>query len=335
MTADDVAFTPSEGVRLAHAVVASVCERAGIRALSIKGPVAEHYEFRRPRLAADADIWVDPAKWTDTCLLLQDRGWHTRVGRQTPSLLPQHSLTLIHNSWPCDIDLHRAFPGFFADENTVFEALWKGHQEIAIGHRTVKIPSRAASAAIAILHSLRTVNSSRLRRERSETERIVRQEFSTDEKREFYEVARAGGALWTMRDFIASAELGKPEVDVSLSTQANWTLFQNNNDLGTIAAWWANVHSVPMHRRPTHLLHALWVPRDEIPRNSREERPSLYEYISYQAKRLVRGVRGTLLHRQRVRRLAANKNARASRRKRKSWLGNSRAEHRIPSDPTI
>ncbi|HTN56253.1 MAG TPA: hypothetical protein VLZ82_08705, partial [Microbacterium sp.] len=75
MRRERVGFTLTEANELAHALLARIGQDHGIRTLSIKGVVADRYQLRRPRVAADADVIVDPARFDEFCRALSQHRW--------------------------------------------------------------------------------------------------------------------------------------------------------------------------------------------------------------------------------------------------------------------
>lgn len=279
--------------RLAHALCAYVARRQGIRMLSIKGPVSDFYNLRPPRAASDADVWVDPARHEEFCDALRALGWHERVVRETPTVLPLHSETLIHDSWGCDIDVHHSFPGFFSDSNEVFELMWSRRVSLAVGHVMLDVPSRPAAIAIAVLHGLRNASNERHQRELALVEEVINQRASTSERNDLTTIATQGRAMWVMRDVMSRASLGVAGSDITPEQQRLWDLNRTHGGEGSTVGWWIRIKALPLAQRPATLLRAVWVPRREIPRNIESDVPSFGQAWSYQTQRWSRGIRAT------------------------------------------
>ena len=62
-------------------------------------------------------------------------GWVDEHPYTSPTVLPMHSLTFRHPKWPCELDLHDRFPGFFADPQAVFERLWARRTTVSVAGR--------------------------------------------------------------------------------------------------------------------------------------------------------------------------------------------------------
>lgn len=280
-----------DAVDLAHALVARMAVALGVRALSIKGPSTDAYGLRRPRLAADADVLVEPSGFLAVCAELERNGWHVRHGRDTPSILPAHSRTYIRDGWPCDIDLHSWFPGMFRPASDAFDALWRGRSVLTIACSPVLVPSRSGAALIAALHTERSSRASRQRDEGRQLAHVMQTQFAPRDLREFYDLARATGAVWVLRALIAEVHCGPVVKDISTDDARRWDLNRTFNEDGSTVGWIEHWRAVRWTERPRVLLNALWVPRAEIPRNDESVIPGRAEAWRYRAARWSRGFR--------------------------------------------
>ncbi|MFE6995713.1 nucleotidyltransferase family protein [Microbacterium sp. NPDC057659] len=286
----------SAAAPLAHALAADIARRRGIRALSIKGPVAEHHGLRAPRMSADADVLVEPARFAEFCDDLAGLGWRTRVGRDTPSLLPQHSATYIHPDWPCDIDVHWMFPGFFADAEVVFEALWRSRSTLTIASTRVSAPSRPGTAVVMALHAVRDLRAERHRSERLLVLTALTDSFTENERDEFIGIVRVGGAGWALKDLLAQAGLPGVDDDGDEARRLGWDIFRSNVDDASSVAWWRQIGAARWWEKPAWLWRAVWVPRRDVPRNDVDSLPSHREAWEYRVRRWARGWRATMRH---------------------------------------
>ncbi len=106
------------------------------------------------RDSANVDVLV---RASDLEPLIHEVGRHGR--RWRPELfahhaLVQHSVTLLHPSWPCDLALPVSYPGFLADPDLVFEALRSRREALTVGGTPIDGPNSVGSVLIAALHSL-------------------------------------------------------------------------------------------------------------------------------------------------------------------------------------
>lgn len=292
------ARTPTLGLAqataLAHGLCAALAAQAGIRLLTIKGPAAEHHGLRPARTAADADLLVDPADLDRFCAALEERGWRERVSRETPTLLGVHSRTFIHDGWPCDIDVHGWFPGFFAEPRIVFDELWRTRRGIVIGASAVAIPSRPASAVIAALHALRNATVVRHRQEWEWTTTVVRDDFDAGERSEFLDLVALGRSRWVLRDLLREVTGHEVDGDLTADERRRWQAHVDFGADGGAAGWWLSLRETPVGAWPGVLRAAVWVPRSEIPRNDPAVLPSHGETWTYQLIRWRRGLSASL-----------------------------------------
>lgn len=144
-----------DAVDLASAWLCQRARVAGIRALLVKGPVAAQLGLRRERVSADADILVEPGRVAEFVDALAPFGWHERPQGTVPQLVAAHSVSLINDDWPIDLDVHAFWPGFLADSGQVFDTLWNSRIHSTLAGAEVTAPSVESMALILALHSLR------------------------------------------------------------------------------------------------------------------------------------------------------------------------------------
>ncbi|KYH45852.1 hypothetical protein AZH51_09200 [Branchiibius sp. NY16-3462-2] len=173
---------------LGHALVADVAEQLHLPALLIKGVAAVQQGLRdEDYVPGDVDVLCSPDRAPELIDALAARGWRLRPESAAHARFVTHSTTLLHPEWPCDIDVHTSFPGFFADPDVVFEALWQHRERHEIAGVGLWAPDYPAHALIVLLHGLRSptlyknaeeVTNSRLRfGAMSDTERAAVQDL--------------------------------------------------------------------------------------------------------------------------------------------------------------
>ncbi|WP_052226363.1 nucleotidyltransferase family protein [Microbacterium mangrovi] len=266
MGQDEAALTLVEGTTLAHALMAEIAAASGIRLLSIKGPAADHHELRPPRVAADADVLVDPSDFDRFLGLMVERGWHERVERTVPSFLGPHSVTMINERWPNDIDVHFWFPGFFADRAVVFDALWRGRVAIPVAHRIAQATSRPDTAVILCLHALRYTRSARHEKELAHVVDVMKRTFSEAELERVAEIARIGRAQTVLETVLRQLELDYRS-DLTADEIAAWDANRHTIESGSAVAWLSEIKNASWSRKPGLFLRAMWISREDIPRN--------------------------------------------------------------------
>lgn len=279
---------------LAHALVCHIGATTNIRTLSIKGVAAERLRLRKPRSSADADILVDPARYSDLEEELRRRGWRERSIRATPTVLARHSTTLIHDGWPTDIDLHSSFPGFFAPPQVTFDALWESHSNLTIANTTICVPSRAGMAIVLALHALRTPRDPRLREELEQLRVLLNEDFNQDERNDFVRIATSSRAMWTLRDILPATVPAELVSDATPAERQMWIRNQRSVDAGSTEAWVQELAHTSLRHKPAVLLRAVWVPRNEVPRNDPDNLPPLRDLWRYRLKRWSRGLKALM-----------------------------------------
>ena len=142
-------------VELATAFATSTATNLGARSLVIKGKVASHYGLRKPRVSADTDILVEPTKHLAVVEALEQLGWRERPMWQASAEASPYSTSLIHDAWPCDIDVHAHFPGFLAAPSDTFDRLWDDRRELDFAGVACPIPGQVGAMLVAALHGVR------------------------------------------------------------------------------------------------------------------------------------------------------------------------------------
>lgn len=145
-----------EAIELAGAFAARVAEKAGIRALLIKGLAAARTGLRPGRIPSDADLLVEPARVGELLEIYARHGWRPRpIPDSFPRALPWHARTLWHEGWPVDIDVHWYWPGMLADPADVFTRLWERRRMTVMAGVPVATTGEADTVLVLALHSLR------------------------------------------------------------------------------------------------------------------------------------------------------------------------------------
>ncbi|PPG31741.1 nucleotidyltransferase family protein [Pseudoclavibacter sp. RFBB5] len=140
-----IAFSVSDGVALSTALAQHVAREQGIRMLVIKGPISADLGLRTRRYSTDVDIIVEPTRAKDVIEALAVYGWTPRPWPDFPKLLEQHSRTLIHESWPNDIDVHHYWPGFLGGPQSAFDRLWLHRIRVNVAGHPIDTPTSPAS----------------------------------------------------------------------------------------------------------------------------------------------------------------------------------------------
>jgi hypothetical protein len=252
---DTVRLRLSEAVPLATALAAHAAERAGVRVLFIKGPIAEQQGLRPVHRSVDVDLLVEPNGAEPFIRQLRDWGWHDRPGYRPLPLFGGHSATLIHDSWPCDFDVHYYWPGFAAPVPTVFETLWARRVSVPIAAHEVFAPSRPDGLLVLVLHALRDAETARTARDYPHLLDAVRQQFDADELLALRRAAVELGASVTASPFLR--DLGFDEAPSGDAHEVAMWHMRGRASSGT-ASWILELRQTPPLRRPVVLLHAVF-----------------------------------------------------------------------------
>jgi hypothetical protein len=176
-------ITLAESVVLAHALAAHVAVEIGAQYLVFKGPVAIMQGFRENKTSSDADILIDPARLDDYLAAMARRGWRPRREAVAPRYFPVHSVSLFHQRWASDIDVHFRYPGFFASDTEVFELLVSDCETRIIGGREIRAASPRAGGLILAVHALRDPLRPQSVRDLAAVERVFTRRFEDESER--------------------------------------------------------------------------------------------------------------------------------------------------------
>lgn len=188
-----------DGCALAAAWLSALGEQHAIRLLVVKGQSLYHHGLRGPHTSADVDVLVEPASFDALCETIARSGWRRRPRTEVGSIWADHSSTYLSETWPCDIDVHRYFPGFLSSPEATFETLWRSRESMTIANRAVLIPNRPASILIAALHQLRDGES---RTDPEQLRSLTSAELNESDRFELLQLAVETGAIDPARDFL-------------------------------------------------------------------------------------------------------------------------------------
>ena len=264
MSASSHELALAEAVPLAHALVARAARDHDVRVLFIKGPVAGEQGLRPARPSVDVDVLVDPMRRGLLAAVLDDLGWIDENPYLSPTVLPQHSLTHRHESWPCELDLHDRFPGFFADPQAVFEALWLRRTTVRVAGQDIPAPDRAGHALVLALHSLRDPHETSRQIDLHDLEQRLADDLTSDDLRDLAALARTLGAADTAAPFLRA--LGAPPIGLGSTSAADlraWRLRTEPSDT-TAVSWVEELRHLPPRAWPRYLWYAAWLSDHEL-----------------------------------------------------------------------
>ena len=280
-----------DAVPLLNALVARVAELEGIRVLFIKGPILAMQGLRPERPSVDVDVLVDPSRFDQAQELLRSYGWRIEVLSTGPHIMTFHSKAYRHDSWPCEIDLHDRFPGFFADPQDVFEALWAGRTTATVAGRDLPCPDLLGNAAIAALHALRDPSCQQSERDLAYMVDTLRERLDDARRLELAELAVATGAADTLRPFldaVGAPRLGEGSTPVA-DLQA-WQIRTSSSGVKTVH-WIVELTRTPIRRWLPKLWHGLVLTEAEIRQVQPEAAPGAWGLFKARARRLKWGLK--------------------------------------------
>lgn len=280
----------SDAVPLAHALVDRVASESGVRLLFIKGPAAVEQGLRAPRGSLDVDALVDPSRRDLLAERLSGLGWVDEHPYTSPTVLEMHSTTHRHQGWPCELDLHDRFPGFFADAQEVFERLWGRRRTVTVAAHEIVCPDPAGQALVLALHALRDPHDPSKAHELASLVERVRGAFSEDSLRDLAELARDLGAADTAAPFldrVAAPSLGRGSTD---PTDLRAWLLRTQPRASTAVSWVHELRRLPWRRRPAYLWYAAWLSDVELRLAEPNLAPGRLPLLGARARRLRRGL---------------------------------------------
>ncbi|WP_370290692.1 nucleotidyltransferase family protein [Nocardioides sp.] len=244
----------ADAVTLGYAMVDHIARGAGMRCLAIKGPVSAAHGLKPPGASVDVDVLVDPNQSAALRQVLAGHGW---LPMDTPidgRLLPAHSATLGHRSWPITIDLHHRFPGFLADPSVVFEALWAERATIRVAECDVLASGRDGSTLIAALHALREPEHPRS--EARMKHLIAARGADDDAHRSLVDLAARTGATETAVSLLRRIGIDAASDPADATAMREWLALTEYGRVRGLG-WVRKLRDAPLRERPRILWRAV------------------------------------------------------------------------------
>ncbi|WP_062527370.1 nucleotidyltransferase family protein [Demequina rhizosphaerae] len=284
-----------DAVQLAHVLAVEVAREAGVRALVIKGPTASAHGLRPDRASADADVLIAPGDEEAYLRALVRCGWRERAPGASPDPDFAHSATVLHPQWPCDIDVHRTYPGFIAPPVDVFEALWRRRTVLVIAGREVDAVDRNAAILIGALHALRSAPASP--RHGKEIRRLADEvvpALGGSEQADLVALASAIGAVDSARPVLerVSAPLPPPRAHGEDAALDEWRSRVGGHG-GMLAQWIPRLARASRRDRMKLLRRVVWPSEEEFRRTHPATAQGRRAAVLGRLARVGRGVRAT------------------------------------------
>jgi len=239
-------------VQLAGALVQARADELGVRSLILKGSAATIHGYRPVLDSSDVDVLLERSDARRVIAALSHAGWRTRRTAPAPRQFELHSETLYHPEWPCDIDVHWRYPGFFSAPEVVFDALWAESEFAVIAGRRARITGVVGTALVLAVHALRDPQ-----RARSEADLASVGERLTDDDlaSRFLATAIVLRAQYPLRDLLERTGAQSVEDDLTSEERAAWDLEVESSGSTTLH-WYIAFTSAPWSRRPAVALSA-------------------------------------------------------------------------------
>lgn len=277
-----------EAVELLAAVLDRVGRTTNRRVLLIKGAATEAHGLRTPRTSADLDVLVARSDWEPVLEALEAVGWRREFDPDRPAAFEHHSATMVHEFWPCELDVHRYYPGFLIDADTVFDRLWDERTTLERAGRPVNATGPLGSTLVAALHALREIDFERNRIELAELVAAVGTSGIDVAALQALAVETGcAGALARLWDDLGVAAPGADEDPEALR---EWR-FRTEAGRQRSLDWVAALRAAPWWRWPALLLRALW-PTDADIRIRSHTTATGPRLLRYRWERLRDGLRG-------------------------------------------
>ena len=249
-----VALPASVAIELLHALVGRVATDAGVRMLIIKGPTLARQGLRPERVSADVDVLVDPAGLPALVGALRAAGWHERRA----AVDSPHSITLVHDGWRGDLDLHRHIPGLTHEPSAAFEVLWNRREPQSFAGHPVAVPDLLGQAVLLALHSLRNAGDRERDAELATAVAVLRRASVDD----VTAIVHGLGAGYALRGVLQVSGIPVEPGTVDSGRARAWR-FRMSPAYGTYI-WLMHIHRSPWRQKPAAVLHALWLSEAEL-----------------------------------------------------------------------
>ena len=265
-------------------MVAHVAASKAVDVFFIKGPASALQGLRPPKVSVDVDAMVPPGSMAALMDALALRGWRERPSEAESSAFPHHSVTLFHDHWPNNIDLHHRFPGMEAPVPDAFAKMWKRTQPATLAGCWLRIPEPPLAIVFLALHALRSPNKAS---GNVELDFLLSLELAFL-KSEIIDCATETGSLGALRPFLTSA-FGDDCVPVWPAESTQWRNRRAVGGAGSLRA--ISILSASWKERPKLVVRALAPSRESILGANLYSDMSAAGYVRNQARRWGRLLR--------------------------------------------
>lgn len=284
------ALSMSEAAPLLAGWLSWLLARQGTRFLLIKGVSLTRHGLRPARVSSDVDVLIAPPDIGGAVTALREAGWQLRPVTYAQQRYSEHSVSLFHELWPIDIDVHRFFPGFLEDATHTFDVLWSRREEIQIAGIQSPIPDRHSSALILALHSYRGL-SAETRHRRESTALGVGLKLSQDDACDMLALAVETGSDATLRDFLGALGVAVPPSGSTADPALQEWNDRVHSPSRSAHMWWRLIHSARGAEKLRAVRYAVWPKAEDLDILYFQGRAAstTWGYSRLRLKRLARG----------------------------------------------
>jgi hypothetical protein len=207
--------------------------------------------------------------------------------RHAGDLAFDHSAHYIHIDWPCDLDVHYNFPGFLAEPDRVFDALWKRRTSVDVAGQAIPTPDVLGQALVVGLHALRDESREQSRADLEHLTRIA--PLADDDAAALARLARDTGCSGSAADLLR--RLGVQPLPLTQPEQhrlGDWQLRQVG--LGRSTPWLLEIQQAPLRDKVATVGRALFPPRDHLVSSHLADDLTRSQLARLHVARLTRGV---------------------------------------------
>lgn len=241
---------------LAAALAQRLATGLGLRMLVIKGPSLEAHGLRTGYDSSDIDLLLPDRDAAESLAdALARHGWRRREVPFGAGRITSHSVALVHDGWPNDIDVHWEFPGLPEDS---FEVLWNTRTQVSLAGSRCAIPDRPSAIVLWALHSLRGTDlQARHREELAQLTDGVLPGLSEVQRQLLRSRIVALGAAPVLRDAPGFGDLlNGVDAASDAAVAASWQrkMAQSHE----LTPWFQVLRDTPPRQRPWVLWQAVW-----------------------------------------------------------------------------
>jgi hypothetical protein len=274
---------------LLQALVAPTVVMQELRRFTIKGDTFAHHGIRSARTSADVDVLLHPDDANVFIAAMGEIGWRPRMGEFVGFPTAIHSVSLVHDNWPIDLDVHHEFPGFLRDPAVVFEELWARRETMVSAHQPVTITDLAGSVLILALHALR--DGSAGTRYAGELRGLIEasREWTDAQRDDIAALAAATGCAQALDTVLPQLGVEVRDDGAAPEDVRRWR-DRSTGRSSSLGRWLRGVSETPVRQRPAFIWRGIW-PSEAYLRAAAYLAPDDTRVVRSRIRRLTRGAK--------------------------------------------